>query len=335
MIYNIINNNELNIIITYDDATWTIPKFRIYMVVDEPYCYLYWTDTEKGSGGFTRRLVMDHTDVLFGVYSPTSAGEVKNLIDDMIIKAWTDIWGNFSNYVPYVGASTNVDLGVYGLTADFVAFSQTPTIGPGQAQIGYNGATLALAYDFDSTNVRVNIGQQMYAYVKNDEAVTINKGEAVYLFGASGNKATVKLAYNTGDSTSATTLGLAAEDILAGQNGLVITQGVLDGLNTGAYSPGDILYLGSTAGSLTPTKPYAPNHLVYIGVVEKSNAGNGQILVRPQNGYELDEIHDVDLITTPPVAGDVLTYDGTLWVNQAPASGGVSINKIMAHIASY
>jgi len=175
----------------------------------------------------------------------------------------------------------------------------------------------------------------MYAYVKNDEAVTINKGEAVYLFGASGNKATVKLAYNTGDSTSATTLGLAAEDILAGQNGLVITQGVLDGLNTGAYSPGDILYLGSTAGSLTPTKPYAPNHLVYIGVVEKANAGAGQILVRPQNGYELDEIHDVDLITTPPSTGDVLTYNGSLWVNQAPASGGVSINKIMAHIASY
>ena len=248
---------------------------------------------------------------------------------------YNSIIASLTGYVPYTGATQNVDLGIYGLVTDFVAFSQTPTVGPGSAQIGYNGATLALAYDFDSTNVRVNIGQQMYAYVKNDEAVMITKGQAVYLFGASGNKATVKLAYNTGDATSATTLGLAAEDIASGQNGLVITQGVLDGLNTLAYSPGDILYLGNTAGSLTPTKPYAPNHLVYIGVVERSNAGNGQILVRPQNGYELDEIHDVDLITTPPVNGDVLTYNGTLWVNQAPASGGVSINKIMAHIASY
>ena len=335
MSYQIQNTDELNINITYEDGSWDIPKFRLFILVDEPFTYLYWTDTEKGSGGFTRRLVMDYTDVLFGVYAPTSAAEVKNLIDDMIIKAWTDIYGNFANYVPYTGATGDVNLGVYGLTADNIAFSQTPITGPGSAQIGYNGATLALAYDFDTTNVRVNIGQQMYAYVKNDEAVTITKGQAVYLFGASGNKATVKLAYNTGDSTSATTLGLAAEDILAGQNGLVITQGVLDGLNTGTYSPGDILYLGATAGGLTPTKPYAPNHLVYIGVVEKANAGNGQILVRPQNGYELDEIHDVDLITTPPSTGDVLTYNGTLWVNQAPASGGVSINKIMAHIASY
>lgn len=50
-----------------------------------------------------------------------------------------------SGYVPYIGATTNVDLGIYGLTTDFVAFNQTPTTGPGHAQIGYNGATLALS----------------------------------------------------------------------------------------------------------------------------------------------------------------------------------------------
>jgi len=324
MSYNITDFSELEIEVTDSVRTWYIPKFRIYMTVDEPYCYLYWTDTEKGSPGITRKLILDYNDVTFGLLTPTSALEVKQTIEIYMVSAFP----NLSGYVPYTGATGNVDLGINGLTTDFVAFSQTPTTGPGQAQIGYNGATLALAYDFDSTSVRVNIGQQMYAYVKNDEAVTINKGEAVYLFGASGNKATVKLAYNTGDSTSATTLGLAAEDILSGQNGLVITQGVLDGLNTGAYSPGNILYLGSTPGGLTATKPYAPNHLVYIGVVEKANAGAGQILVRPQNGYELDEIHDVDLITTPPSTGDVLTYNGTLWVNQAPASGSGTVTSI-------
>ena len=327
MSYNITDFSELEIEVTDSVRTWYIPKFRIYMTVDEPYCYLYWTDTEKGSPGITRKLILDFNDVTFGLLTPTSALEVKQTIEIYMVSAFP----NLSGYVPYTGATGNVDLGINGLTTDFVAFSQTPTTGPGQAQIGYNGATLALAYDFDSTSVRVNIGQQMYAYVKNDEAVTINKGEAVYLFGAIGNKATVKLAYNTGDSTSATTLGLAAEDILSGQNGLVITQGVLDGLNTGAYSPGNILYLGSTPGGLTSTKPYAPNHLVYIGVVEKANAGAGQILVRPQNGYELDEIHDVDLITTPPSTGDVLTYNGTLWVAQAVSGGsGLTHPQVLA-----
>lgn len=336
MSYVISNSDELTFTIVYDlQTTWVVPKFRCLVVVDEPYATLYWTDTEKGSSGITRSVVMDYNDVLVGIYAPTSAAEVKTLIDALIIKAWTDISSTFQYYVPYTGATNNVDLGGYGLTTDYVAFSQTPFVGPGPAQIGYNGATLGLAYDFDTTNVRCVIGQQMFAYVKNDEAVTITKGQAVYLFGASGNKATVKLAYNTSDATSATSLGLAAEDILSGQNGLVITQGVLDGIDTSLYSPGDILYVGATAGSWTSVKPYAPNHLVYIGVVEKANAGAGQIYVRMQNGYELDEIHDVDLITTPPSIGDVLTYNGSLWVNQAPSGGGVSINKIMAHIAAY
>lgn len=324
MSYNITDFSELEIEITDTVRTWYIPKFRIYMVVDGDFCYLYWTDSEKGRPGVTRKLPLDYNDVTFGVLTPTSATEVKQTIEAYQISAFPSLTG----YVPYNGATGSVDLGIYGLTTDFVAFSQTPTTGPGQAQIGYNGQTQALAYDFDSTSVRCNIGQQMYAFVKNDEAVTILKGEAVYLFGASGNKATVKLADNSGDATSATTLGLAAEDIASGQNGLVITQGVLDGLNTLAYAPGDILYLGSTPGGLTPIKPYAPDHLVYIGVVEKSNAGNGQILVRPQNGYELNEIHDVDLITTPPSSGDVLTYDGTLWVNQAPVSGSGTVTSI-------
>jgi len=91
-------------------------------------------------------------------------------------------------------------------------------------------------------------------------------------------------------------------------------------LNTGAYTAGDTLYLGATAGSLTNVKPYAPNHLVYIGVVEKANNGNGQIYVRVQNGYELEEIHDVDLITTPPVNNDLLVYTtgvNNLWKNKS------------------
>ncbi len=324
MSYNITDFSELEIEITDTVRTWYIPKFRIYMVVDGDYCYLYWSDSEKGRPGVTRKLPLDYNDVTFGVLTPTSATEVKQTIEAYQISAFPSL----SGYVPYTGATGNVDLGIYGLTTDFVAFSQTPTVGPGNAQIGYNGQTQALAYDFDSTSVRCNIGQQMFAFVKNDEAFTINKGEAVYLFSASGNKATVKLASNTSDSTSDTALGLAAEDILSGQNGLVITQGVLDGINTLAYSPGDNLYLGVTPGTLTNVKPYAPNNLVYMGIVEKSNAGNGQIFVRLENGFRLQEIHDVDLITTPPSTGDVLTYNGTLWVNQAPAGGSGTVTSI-------
>ena len=172
----------------------------------------------------------------------------------------------------------------------------------------------------------------MHAYVHNAEAVTITKGQAVYLFSASGNKASVKLANNTSDATSAKTFGLAAENIGANQNGMVICQGVLEGLNTGMYTAGDTLYLGATPGGYTNVKPYAPNHFVYVGIVERANAGNGQIYVRVQNGYELDEIHDVYINPATLADNNLLQYDlaTSLWKNESLSTAGIQPTLVSA-----
>jgi hypothetical protein len=184
-----------------------------------------------------------------------------------------------------------------------------------------SGQELIIIYDgthFQTLGVAPN---QLFAYVTNDDSVTITKGQPVYAFGAAGNRMSVKLANNTSDSTSAQTVGVVfSSSIAPNQKGFIITQGVISGVNTSAYSPGAQLYLGATAGTLTATKPYAPNHLVYIGIVERANAGNGQIYVKPQNGYELNELHDVDLITNAPVNNDLLTYvsgSPNLWKNRS------------------
>ncbi len=164
-------------------------------------------------------------------------------------------------------------------------------------------------------NVESHLGQSIHVYVTNAESVTITKGQAVYQFGAQGDRPTVKLAYNTSDATSAKTLGFAAENIAAGQTGFVISHGIIDGLNTSAYSIGDTLYLGDTAGSITNVKPQAPNHMVYLGAVARVNSGSGMIYVKVQNGYELDEIHDVKI--TSIANGQILQYNGTggYWQN--------------------
>jgi hypothetical protein len=173
-----------------------------------------------------------------------------------------------------------------------------------------SGQDLIIIYDgtnFQTLGVAPN---QLFAYVTNDDSVTINKGQPVYAFGAAGNRMSVKLANNSSDATSAQTVGVVfSTSIAPNQRGFIITQGVISGVNTAAYNPGDQLYLGATAGTLTKIKPYAPNHLVYIGIVERANAGNGQIYIKPQNGYELDEIHNVDLVSTAPVNNDVLVFD--------------------------
>ncbi len=328
MAFIVTNSSELNININDGWKDLDIPKFRLFMQVAEPNITIWWADNEKGKQGITRNLVMDYNDVLFGAYAPSSATEIQSIINGYIISAWTDIIGMLGSYVPYVGATTNVDLGAFGLSADTISFSLSPVGSPGTGEIAYDGATGSLSYLFDNSSVECNIGQTIHANVHNAEGSPLVKGDVVYLSGSSGNKASVKKARNLSDSTSATTFGVCAENIGTNQNGFVICQGRLDGLNTSMYSDGDILYLGSSYGTTTNVKPYAPDHLVYVAVVEQSSVGNGILYIRIQNGYELNEIHDVDLITTPPTTGDVLTYNGSLWVNQAPASGSGTVTSI-------
>lgn len=161
----------------------------------------------------------------------------------------------------------------------------------------------------------------VHTVVKNTTGSTITKGSVVYISGASGQTPTITKAIATSDPTSAQTLGIVAANIAHNATGSVQVLGVLTGLDTSAFADGDQLYLSAvTAGALTATKPVAPNHSVYVAVVAHSDPSVGKLFVRVQNGYELDEIHDV-LIATP-AAGQVLTYDSgsSLWKNQAPAN---------------
>lgn len=179
-----------------------------------------------------------------------------------------------------------------------------------------NGDMLCV-YDTSLPGFRV-IGtapNTLLAYVTNDDSVTLTKGMAVYAFSGTGDRMTVKRASNTADATSAQTVGLVlSSSIAANQKGLIMMQGLLDGLSilpTSTYNDGDPIYLGATAGSITKTKPYAPNHLVYLGVVTTASPGSaGRMYVKVQNGYELDELHNVQAQT--PSLKDTLWYDNAV-----------------------
>lgn len=180
-----------------------------------------------------------------------------------------------------------------------------------------DGAEMLCVYN-SSLNIFQCIGtspNSLFAYVTNADTVPITKGMPVYAFGGTGDRMTVKRAYNTSDATSAQTVGLVlSSSIGVNQKGLIIIQGLLDGLSilpTSTYSDGDPIYLGATAGTITKTKPYAPNHLVYLGVVTTaSNGSAGRMYVRVQNGYELDELHNVQ--AQNPNNNDTIYYDSSV-----------------------
>ena len=198
---------------------------------------------------------------------------------------------------------------------EYIQIDTTPSPAPTPAvgQIIYNSDTGALQYNLAGNNVRIDLGLKEVVRCFNAEANTLSKGEVVYIFGAQGDQVSIKRANNASDTTSSKTLGIVGESISSSGTGYVITHGVIDGLNTNSYTAGDILWLSNIAGGLTTTKPTAPNHLVFVGVVIKVNSSSGQIFVKPQNGYELDEIHNV--LINSAQQGQVLKFDGSLWVN--------------------
>jgi len=154
--------------------------------------------------------------------------------------------------------------------------------------------------------------------VHNDAGVTLTNGKVVALTTSGNNNEApaVRLANSKGDSTSANTLGFVSGTIANQDTGWVILSGKIEKLNTSAFSNGDIIYLDTISGNYTKVKPQAPTHLVYLGVVVKSNAGNGAIFVKCQNGYELDEIHDVQI--NSKLNNQVLAYSDTqkVWKNK-------------------
>ena len=156
------------------------------------------------------------------------------------------------------------------------------------------------------------------AKVHNDAGVVLTNGKVVTFStsGTNSNAPSVKLANNKHDSTSANTLGFVSGTIAINDTGWVILSGHIEKLNTSAFANGDVIYLDSISGQWTKSKPKAPYHMVYLGVVVKSNAGNGSIFVKCQNGYELSEIHDVQI--NNPVNNQLLAYSDTqsLWKNR-------------------
>jgi len=167
----------------------------------------------------------------------------------------------------------------------------------------------------------VNQHASVVTYVRNAETTTLTTGTVVYLFGATGDHATVKRADNDADATSSKTVGLVAANIVASGNGPVVTRGYVDGIDLSVgYTAGDVLWLGEDGG-FTKVKPHSPEHLVFIGVVVRAT-NNGIIYVATQNGYELDELHNVS--ATTPANGQSLTWDSSqsLWTSQQVIPAG-------------
>jgi hypothetical protein len=135
------------------------------------------------------------------------------------------------------------------------------------------------------SGVTQQIGQELYAYVRNRTGATIPDGTVVRFDGAEENGAARLLIapfLANGTFPNLYGIGITTSDILDGDDGKVTVWGKLRELDTSTFNVGDILYASpNVAGGMTNVKPTAPNNVLPVAAVLRKDSSQGEIFVRP------------------------------------------------------
>jgi hypothetical protein len=271
------------------------------------------SEWEVGIGTYTAPSTLSRDTIL-----ASSASGAKVTFSAGQKTIWCDYPAGKAVYTDALGSISQTIVNVSGITGDIATAKLFWDDGDGVLSNGLKGG-----------NVTLQVGTQQYARVYNDSGTTLTKGQVVYISGAQGNRVAVKLARADLEATSFGTIGLVAETMTNGAEGFIIVSGALYKLNTTGLVAGATVYVSpTTAGAVTTTKPQAPDQLVVVGWVERVDNIVGSIYVKIDNGYELDELHDVRI--TSPQSGNVLIYDASttpigVWKN-ANISAGTAIS---------
>lgn len=199
------------------------------------------------------------------------------------VNAGTDVnAGNDVIAANDVTAGGNVNVDGFIASPTYIQMSTAATPATAMGRLGWNTTdqTLNLGMDY---GVVQQIGEETYARVQNNTGVDIPNGTVVGFAGATSDALLVAPYLADGSSPTLYILGIMTHDLPdSGEKGYCTTWGFVRGLDTSAFSAGDILYASpSVAGEFTNVKPTAPDNVIPLAACITSDATNGVIFVRP------------------------------------------------------
>jgi hypothetical protein len=238
-----------------------------------------------------------------------------------------------TGFVPYTGATANVDLGTFGLISDYLRLNTTPSSVPTTAgTMSWNNSDGTMDIRLKGGNVTLQVGEETVVRVVNKSGVDLleanyqvvrvrNEAEG----GAQGQRLAVVLARANTKVNHTGLLGIVTETINSNQEGFVTNFGIVRDIDTTGdlqgetWLDGDVLWLSdTTAGALTNVEP--TTHPVQIGYVTYAHANNGKIFVYLQEGVdELDELHDVNIVDVANNDGIFYNSTTSFWENKTIA----------------
>ena len=195
--------------------------------------------------------------------------------------------GTNGTNVTITNTSINIDDTVYA-NSSYVTVANGIFLQP-QTSVAPNTSEGSVFYDItnhafnvygDDSSTPLELGQQQVFRAVNKTGSTLAFGSAIYINGAQGNRPTVALAC----ANSATTFSVAgfvlnSSGILNNAEGYILTNGLLQGINTSTMTSGAVVYLSATTpGAVTTTEPVFPNYNIALGQA-LNTTNNGKIYV--------------------------------------------------------
>lgn len=177
------------------------------------------------------------------------------------------------------------------------------------AYVTFNGKDVVFSYN----GVDRELGKNIFLDVQPASGVTFSNGDVLQYagsIGASGKvlaKPAVPAEINANPDLLLGVVTEVHDDGTATMNYI----GEVNGLDTSAYTIGDILYFDSenvAAGLMTKVKPTAPHAVIAIGFVSRVNPEVGAIYVKMHEHFSLEDLSDVYV----PVLND---HDVVRWNN--------------------
>jgi hypothetical protein len=300
--------------LTHDTATETVTQWR-WVPYDTGA-----TGIEQTADGYWWEPVASETDARFASMDPNGTETWKIGIQNRMDVAWMTVHEYGGSLILDIQPDDIATAGV-GATSftDGVGNTISTTDGSIAIPQGLDGAKITsglvaparlgtgtpTSYTFLNGLGEWTADVPVYVPVKNTTASTIAKGAPVYATGTVGSTSTIEIAPADADNAATMpAIGLTETSLTANATGYVTVLGTLRGVNTAAYSINQALYVSTTAGQLTGTKPTGTSELIQnVGRVTRVNANNGEILVLgPGRTNDVPNAIDAGKLTSGTVA---------------------------------
>lgn len=162
-----------------------------------------------------------------------------------------------------------------------------------QGRMFYDKNTGRMTYYNDKSDVKIEVGSEFLIRVINNTGSTILNGTPVYLSSVSNGIIEISKA-NCIEYEKSRLVGIATMDIPNGSEGEVTKFGKIGSVDTSSFFAGDVLYLGTTDGTITNIKPTGEAYITTLGICQKSHSSEGTIMVDITTNHLSAEVNNTN-----------------------------------------